>query len=237
MAGLQDRVRGLEKWRQSTEHVLKRDVKRLENLNTQIKRATKELRRYGAGLAARVDGMEEDQRRLQGRLEELDHLAGLASSHVALIRGFIDERFGVVLVPLPKGMPTERVAVLKFGQDKLRENNFDDALAVFQHWLKTFPDGAEKTQVRFAMASAYRHLRRHGAALKIYKQVFEPHAHKGRKAPAEASEALWEAARTLEERGDCKKAVGMYKYLVQLYRSSPRAVEAKALLKNKSCTP
>lgn len=230
-----ERVRLLEKWRTDTEHILQRDLKRMENLNVQIKASTKELRRHGAGLAARVDGLEDDKIKLMGRIEELDHLAGRAATHVDLVRGFIDERFGVALVPLPKDMPVGRAEMLKFGQTKLKESQFDAALAVFQNWLKKFPQGEETTQVQFSMATAYRKMKRYNSALKIYNQVFEPHAHKGKKAPTEAAEALWQAAQTLDDRGDCRKSVGMYKYLVQLFKQSPRAAQAKTLLKHKTC--
>ena len=230
-----ERVRLIEKWRTDTEYVLQRDMKRMENLNEQIKASTKELRRHGAGLGARVDGLEEDKNRLMGRIEELDHLAGTAATHVDLVRAFIDERFGVALVPLPKDMPVGRADMLKFGQTKLKENQFETALAVFQNWLKKFPQGDETTQVQFSMATAYRKMKRYNSALKIYNEVFEPHAHKGKKAPTEASEALWQAARTLDERGDCDKSLGMYKYLVQLFKQSPRAAQAKTVLKDKNC--
>ncbi len=232
---LETRVLALEKFERETKQVLKRDVTRLENLNQRIQKATAELRRYGAGLAAKVDGQEEEGRRLLGRIEEVQHLSGKLTEDLTAIKRFLDRKFGFTLVKLPKNTPKDPDKLFDFAAAQVKANQIDLARALFQHFLKHHSTHAKALRAELNVGETYRVQRRDKDALKSYFSVYKPHADRPSRAPPEVAAALWLAARALNESGACRKSVAMYKELIRSFKKSPEAGKAKEKVKTIKC--
>lgn len=233
---MEDRVLALERFERETKELLQRDVTRLENLNTRLQEATEELRLSGAGIGARIGGIEEDQRHLTGKLEEVEHLARLLEVQVGLLRGFVDERFAVSLTPLPTDTPKEPLPMLEYAERALKAGQHEKARVVLQHFIKHHNSHEKAPTAQLMLGETYRLQRRYRQALKQYFEVYEPYARTpASRAPPEVPQALWLAAKTLQESGACRKAVEMLKLLQRSYRGSPEALQAKELLPTVSC--
>jgi len=232
---LEKRVLALEKFQRDTTAVLQRDVTRLENLNQRIQKATAELRRYGAGLAAKVEGQEEAGRQLLGRIEELQHLTAKFSEDMGAVRKFLDRKFGFSLVKLPANTPKQPDKLYSFAISQLKANKIDLARALFQHFVKHHSNHPRALTAGLNIGETYRMQRRYKDALKAYFAVYEPWANRTKKAPPEVPIALWLAAKALQESGACRKSIDMYKEIIRSFRKSPEATKAKQKLKTLKC--
>lgn len=233
---LEGRVIAMEKFKRDTEQLLKRDVKRLENLNKKLKEASANLRKHGASLAAKVDGQGDEARALKGRIEELDYLAGRMSAQLEIIKRFMDERFGLSVAALPADIPTEPLAMLDYGRKRLDAGQYDVARAVLRRFLSQHPSHPKTARAQLMVGEAYHRQKRFQQALREYHAAFKPFSSvPASKAPPEASEALWLAAKALDDGGQCNKALKMYKYLGQKFRKTPLGDKARGIGKTRKC--
>jgi len=232
---LEARVVALEKWGDETRAQLKRDVGRLENLNTRIKSASAELRKYGAGLAAQVGGVEEQQRHFRGRVEEIEHTSQQLSDDLVVVRRFLDRKFGVSFVKLPKDLPKAPRKMFEVATQQMAAKKYDVARAIFQHFVRENPANALVLEAQLAIGETYRAQRRYKDALKVFFKVYEPWEGRETKAPRQVPTALWLAGQALIDSGACAKAMGMYKMLARYFRNAPEAVKAKAWQKEHKC--
>lgn len=225
---LEQRVVALEKFKNDTEQHLKRDVERLENLNQRIKEAAEALRKNGASLNAKIDNMAEEERRIQGSLEELDHLTGKMSAQLETVRKFLDERFGLTIETLPKDLPTEPDKLLAYAEERFKSGQYDLARAVYRHFIKQNAQDPKVPRAMLMVGETYRVQRQFDQALKAYRDTFSQFPKS-----AEAPLSLLYGGHALRDKGLCREAVEMYKYLVKTLPKSSEAEEAKPLTKTK----
>ena len=131
---LQARVAALEKFEVHARELSERDTRRFQNLSNQIKAGVDKLQKASAGIVAQVDGMQDDERKLRGRLEELEHLSGRLAAQVKTMGKFLDQRFGLSVIALPPDLPEDADALFAYGDQVLKAGQFDLARAVFRHF-------------------------------------------------------------------------------------------------------
>lgn len=227
---LSARIHRLENFQKATQVALKRDTIRLENMALRLKKAMKELRQTKAGLFARVDGESDEIRRLNGRLEQLEHLTHQVHSLTAAVKDFVDERFAVSLAPLPKDLPKDAPSMYAYAEKSYKSGHYEKTRTVFRHFIKTFPKDNNRVKAMLLIGESYRHQRRYRRAMKEYHTLWQENAD-----TPEAPKALLFTAKALLDGGQCSKAKQMYKFLIRSYRKKPEANEAKTELAKLSC--
>ena len=232
---MEKRVLALESFQRDTQQVLQRDVTRLENLNTRIKEATTTLREQSAGLAAKIGGVESDFRKVTGRIEEIDYLNQKVSDDLLIIKKFLDTKFRVSFVKLPKDLPKEPKALFEYATRRMAAKNYDLARVVYQHYVQEHPNHELVGEAELAMGETYRLQRRYKDALKVYFKLYAPWEGRESKAPPHVATGLWLAGQALIDSGACPKARQMFKMLSRYFKTSPEAAKAKEWLKTAQC--
>jgi len=229
------RVIELEKFEEHVRQLSERDTTRFQNLSNQIKDAADALSKAGAGLQAQLSGVQDDERKLRGRLEELEHLTGRLSAQVKTMGKFLDQRFGLSVIALPPDLPDEAEPLFQYGVQVFTAGQYDLARAVFRHFLTHFEPHEKADFATIQVARSYRQQKRYKQALREYSGVYKKYASVARKnKPPVLDIVLWESAETLNLWGQCAKARKMYRHLGE-FKHLKRAARGKARAKSMRC--
>ena len=225
---LEDRVRDLEKFKIERDLLRKQDEQRLENLAKKIQGAATELRADFARLANKLEGSVEEQRKVLGRLEELDFLAKRLNEEMGLVKKFLEQRFRVVVEARPPDMPKDPEKILVYAQREFKAKRYEQTITALRIFLRDFPKHEKFQAGGLLLGETYRAQGRWGQALAAYEMTYT-HDIK----TAEAATSLWYSALALEAWGKCKKSRQMLKYLLSNHKSAAEVAQAKAKLKEK----
>lgn len=225
---LEARVAGLEKDKQDLLDEQKRDQDKMERLHRDLQEATEALRKGGANLGADVDEIRANVTKLRGSDEEMNWALAKLVEDVADIKKAMDEKLGVALVRLPKGLPEDRETLYKAGREAFDKGDLPTARGVLRKLIETFPDDPNCAEAQYLVAETFFKEGKFGQAVREYQRVHDRYREtKG--APVE--KALLRIAESLLKQDDCKKAGGVLKYLAEYNKKAPEAEKAKEMLK------
>jgi len=223
---LTQRVSSLEQFRNETRRALKADLSRAENLSSRLKEAASELRKSGADINVRLDDQEQANRRLKGRLEEVEYLTKKLTEKLDRIGKFLDNRMGFSIIDLPKDLPQNPEGLLQAAEAALKKNDHALTRAIVRKFKDDFGNHADNARALLLLGESYRKEAKYKPALKAYEEIWVHH-----KDHAVAPMALLYAGHTLRDSNECKKAIQMYRLLSKTFRKMPEAIKAKELYK------
>ena len=222
---LEARVAALEKDKAELQAEQQRNRERMERLHQDMQDATEALRKGGANLGADVDALKVDTARLKGAFEEVTYNLARLSEEVDRIKKALDEKLGIALVQLPKGLPEDADSLMRAGKEAVAKGDTMTARGVLRKFLDTFPDDPRAGEAQFLVGEAYFKEGKYGQAIREYQRVHD----KYREHPM-MPKALMRIAESLIKQNDCKKAQGVLKYLMDTDRKS--AGQARDMLNN-----
>jgi len=225
---LQARVTTLERDMTEYRTQLDRDNARLQRLHEDLIEGREQLRAGGANLGADIDTMKADIARLRGADEETVYKLSRAVEDLEMIKKALDERLGVALVKLPKGQDESPAALFKAGRSSMSKGDYRTARGLFQKLLDIGPDHALAPEAQYLVGETYLKEDKRKQAIREFQRVHDRYR-SVKKAPV--GKALTRIAEALLDAGDCKKARGVLKYLVDMDRKSPDAIAARNKLK------
>jgi TolA-binding protein len=228
------RLEALEKQNAGLEEDRKRDRDAMERLHQDLLAGTEALRKGGANLGADLDAVRSDLARAKGTNEEFVYKLVKLQEDVDLIKKALDDKFGLALVQLPKGLPQDKDGLYKSGKAAVDKGDLTTGRGVLRKYLDTYPDDAQAATAQFLIGETYFKESKWGQAIREYQRVHDRYREtKG--SPVEKS--LLRIAECLLKQDDCKKAAGVLKYLSEYNRKAPEADKAKELLKGlkKTC--
>jgi TolA-binding protein len=231
---LQGRVLVLEKEKAQIQEDQKRDLERMERLHKDLNEATEALRKGGANLSADLDAMKGEFPKLKGADEELGYAITKLQEDVERIKKALDEKLGIALVQLPKGLPEDANSLYKAGRDALAGGDTATARGVLRKFLDTFPDDPRAPDAQLAVGETYFKEGKYGQAIREFQRVYDKYRDVK---DAPVPKALMRIADSLLKENDCKKAGGILKFVTEYDRKAPEADKAKDQLKalKKTC--
>lgn len=225
---MEDRVVALEKQKTEMADEQKRDQERIQRLYQDFQAATEGLRKGGANVAADMDGLRLDVARLKGTNEEQLYKLGRAQEDLDLVKKALDEKFGLALVQLPKGLGEDADSLYQAGKAAFDRNDHPMTRGIFRKFLETMPDDPRAAEAQFMIGESYFREGRYGQAIRELQRVHDRYREtKG--APVE--KALLRIAESLLKQNDCKKAAGVLKYLMEYNKKASEAGRARDMLK------
>lgn len=224
---LEARVAVLEKEKAALEEEQKRNIARMERMHQDMQDATEALRKGGANLGADVDLLKNEVARLKGADEEVSYHLGHMAEEVDRIKKALDEKLGIALVQLPKGLAEDANSLFTAGRDAAAKGDTLTARGVLRKFLDTFPDEPRAGEAQFLVGESYFKEGKYGQAIREFQRVHDRYR-EDRGAPV--TKALLRIAESLLRQNDCKKAQGVLKYLNEYDRKSPEAARARDML-------
>ena len=226
---LQTRVDNLDREKTALQEDRKHDIDRMERMHQDMQDATDALRKGGANLGADLDALKGDVARAKGANEELSYNLSKLVEDVERIKKALDDKFGLAVVALPKGLPEDANSLYKAGKDALAKNDTLAARGILHKFLDTFPDDPRAPEVQYLAGDTYFKEGKFGQAIKEYQRVYD--RYKDVK-DAPVSKSLMRIAESLLKENDCKKAGGVLKFVTETDRKSPEAERARDMLKD-----
>jgi TolA-binding protein len=230
---LKGRVDVLEKEKSAIQEDQKRDLEKMERLHADLIEATEALRKNGANLGADIDAAKTDITKLQGVQEETAYGLQKLADDVDRIRKALDEK-GISVLALPKGAPEDANSLFGAGKAAWQKADNTTARGVLGKFLDTFPDDARAAEAQYLVGDTYFKDGKYGQAIRELQKVFDRYKDvKG----SPATKALYRIGEALLKQNDCRKAAGVFKFLLETDRKAPEAGHAKDQLKalKKSC--
>lgn len=225
---LEARVAVLEKEKVDLADEQKRSQARMEKLNDSLQEATEALRKGGANLGADVDALKADVARLRGADEEQSYGQNKQREDIDAIKRILDEKLGAPVVQLPPGLPTDRDPLFKAGKAAFDKGDWPTARGILRKFLDTFPDEPRAAEAGVLIGESFLKEGKFGQATAEFQRVFNKfQGQKGAPVPR----ALLGIAQALQKQGDCKKAGGVLKLLIEYDRKAPESEQAKDQLK------
>jgi len=224
---LMQRVASLEQFRNETKRALKADLARAENLSNRLKEAAKDLRKGGADINVRLDDHDQANRRVRGRLEELEFLSQKLADKLQRIGKFLDTRMGFSIIDLPKDLPQTPDGLLTSASAAFEKKDLVLARAIVRKFMNDFGNHEGRAQALFLMGETYRQESKFKPALKAYEEVWVHH-----KNHPVTPKALLSSGHALRDSNECKKAMQMYRLLTKTFRKTPEATRAKEIYKD-----
>lgn len=231
---LEARVAAMEREKAELESEQERDRERMQRLHKDLVDATEALRKGGANLGADMDTLKADVARLQGIDEETSYQLSRLLEDVEMIKRALDEKLGLSLIKLPKGVTDKPESLEKAGWAALTKGDYRTARGLFQRILDNHPNHSLASQAQFLIGETYLKEGKQQQAIREYQRVHDRYRDV-KNAPVE--KALTRIAEVLLTQNDCDKARGVLKYLIEYDRKSPEAKAAKDRLKKlgKNC--
>ncbi|MBM4394574.1 MAG: tetratricopeptide repeat protein [Deltaproteobacteria bacterium] len=224
---LEARVTVLEKEKEALQAEQQRNIARMERMHQDMQEATEALRKGGANLGADVDAIKADVSRLKGADEEVAYKVGHLGEEIDRIKKAMDEKLGIALVQLPKGLPEDADSLFKAGREAAGKGDNLTARGVLRKFLDTFPDEPRAGEAQFVVGETYFKEGKYGQAIREYQRVHDRYREqKGAPVP----KSLLRLAEALLKQNDCKKAQGVLKYLTEYDRKAPEATRARDML-------
>lgn len=229
LEAVQARVATLEREKSDLQAEQKRDLERMERLHRDMQEATEALRKGGANLGADLDALKSDVARLKGTDEELSYALSKVVDDVERIKKALDEKLGIALVVLPKGLPEDAASLYKAGRAAFDKGDMAQARGILRKFLDTFPDDPRAADAQFVVGETWFKDGKWGQAIRELQRVHDRYKD-AKDAPVE--KALLRIAEALLKQDDCRKAAGVLKYLTEYNRKAPEAEKAKGMLKD-----
>ncbi|MBL6974413.1 MAG: tetratricopeptide repeat protein [Deltaproteobacteria bacterium] len=225
---LKARVTAMEREKAELETEQERDRERMKRLHKDLVEATEALRKGGANLGADIDTVKADVARLQGTDEETSYQLSRILEDLEMIKKALDEKLGLSLIKLPKGVTDKPDSLQKAGKKAMGKGDYRTARGLFQRILDSHPDHSLASQAQFLIGETYFKEGKQQQAIREYQRVHDSFRDV-KSAPVEM--ALARIAEILLAQGDCEKARSVLKYLIEYDRKSPEAKAARDRLK------
>lgn len=229
---LEARVSEMELERQKLRAELEAGVTRLENLHGMLKQAEETLRSSGANLGLRTEQLEATVPKLLGKLEEAGHLLATAVRDLDIVKRELFDRLGVVTVFLPKDVPKTAEEVWTLAQKELKKEDTRVARALLDYFEASFPEDERADDALMTLGRLAEGEGDQVGAIKVYQRVSERYP-KG----DQAVKAMYRIGDLFVERGDCKRAKGVYELMARTWPDSGdgRAAKEKAKALARDC--
>ncbi len=225
---LEQRVIALERQKTELAEELRQEQERMQRLYTDFNTATDSFRKGGANIMADLDAIKSDVARLKGGNEEQLYKLGRAQEDLDLVKAALDEKFGMALVQLPKGLGEDADALYTAGKSAFDRNDLPMARGILRKFLEIRPDDARAPNALYLIGDSYFREGRYGQSIREMQRLHDRYRDvKG--APVE--KALLRIAESLLKQDDCRKAAGVLKYLSDYNRKAPEAEKARDMLK------
>lgn len=231
---MEAKVANLEKQKAEIEEEQRRDKEKMQRLYQEMNEATETLRKGGATLVADVDTLKTEITRMKGIDDEIYYKLSKIQEDIEMIKKSLDEKLGIALIQMPKGLPEDKDTLYNAGKSSLEKGDMLQTRGILRKFLDTYPDDPRAGEAQFIIGESYFREGKYGQAIKEFQRVHDRYRDvKG--APVER--ALFRIGESLLKQGDCKKAQGVFRYLMEYNRKAPEADKAKLLLQNlkKSC--
>lgn len=231
---LETRVAAIEREKADIQAEQERDRERMQRLHKDLVEATEALQKGGANLGADIDTIKADITRLQGTDEENSYQLSRIIEDLEMIKKALDEKLGLALVKLPKGVDDKPESLLKAGKASMSKGDQRTARGLFQRLLDSHSGHALAPKAQFLIGETYFKEGKQQQAIREFQRVHD-RFREVKKAPV--GKALMRIAEILLTQGDCSKARGVLKYTVDFDRKTPEARKAKEKLKSlgKNC--
>lgn len=231
---LEVRIAHLEKEKASILEEQKKDIERMESLHRDLNEATEALRRGGANLSAEIDALKADLAKLKGTNEEISYSIAKLTEEIDNIKKTLDEKLGIAVVQLPKGLPEDANSLFKAGKDAYARGDTATARGILRKFLDTFPDEPRAADAQYTIGETYFREGKYGQAIREFQRVHDRYRDVK---DAPVPQALLRIAESLLKQNDCKKAAGVLKYLTEYDRKAKEAEKAREQLKQlkKTC--
>jgi len=209
----------------------RRNEERLQRLYNDLQEATETLTVRGAGLSADIEALRLDIARLNGADEEVLYKISKLQEDIDLIKKAIEEKLGIVLVPLPAGLKGDAKSLFQAAEDAMTKGDLRVAKAILQRFLDSYKDDKLAPKAQFLLGEAYFKEGKYQQAVREFQRVYDRYR-SSREAPVEA--ALLRIAQSLLKMGECSKAREVLKFLIDYNKKAPEATEAQNMLRSLS---
>jgi len=225
----EDKVSALERRISELEDEKNRNEEKMQRLHNDLQEATEALRQKTAGVSEDTDALKLEVARLKGVDEEVLYKIAKIQEDLDLIKKTLEDKLGIVLVPLPAGLQGDAKSLFKGAEDAMAKGDFRVARAILQRFLDTYKDDELAPKAQYLLGETYFREGKYQQAVREFQRVYDRYRTiKG--APVEA--ALLRIAQSLLKMGQCAKSKEVLKFLVDYNKKAQEAVEAQKMLKS-----
>jgi TolA-binding protein len=228
---LQLRVADLELDRERVKASLAEDVKRLENLHGMLTTAEETLRKHGANLGLRMEHLEQDLPKVDGKADVLEFRLKAIDRLLDLIKEEVSEKLQSMRLYLPLDLPSDADGMWKTAAAKQDAGDQLVARAIYELFEATYSSDPRADDALMAIAALLEQEGDVKGAMKRYSKVERyPEGD-------QVGKAVLRIGELLDQQGQCKRAKGVYEYLAKQYPKVAEAPEAAKRAKGmgKSC--
>ncbi|MFH1531770.1 MAG: tetratricopeptide repeat protein [Pseudomonadota bacterium] len=218
---LEERVVALEQSNNELVNRTDRNEKRIDNVKTYVDDEDGKIRDLVANLRADVEDLRMQLARTAGAQEEVIHRLDGIQGKVMGIKGLMDERLGGDRESLPEDLPKDPDGMFKIGLEKYNAGYTKSARAIFNEFIRLFPDNEKADDAQFYVGETFFSESRFVEAVTEYRKVYDNYQRGDR-----FREAVLRIGLSYERTNDCDKAKKIYKFARDEFKKSSEGEKA-----------
>jgi TolA-binding protein len=218
---LEMRVADLERERERLHAQMREDVNRLTNLHGMLTQAEETLRKSGVKLGIRMEQLEADVPKLKGEIEAVTFRLKQTVSALDTVRRELFDRIGATAVYLPRTLPSKAEETWKLYKARRDTDRRREAMALLVYFESTFTDDERADDALMAIGVMLEEDGDPKGAIQRYQAIHDRY-----RSGDQVSAALWRIATLFEQRQDCDRAKGVYRYLEKSFAETKEGQQA-----------